>query len=76
MRRGAVIGLTTRRLMVVSRPEMAPASGGGEDAAARPLRLGFQRSSGGEAQCAAMGARGWSTEGLGGFGRRRERAEL
>jgi hypothetical protein len=46
MRRGGVIGLTTRRLMVVSRPEMAPASGGGEVAVARLLRLGFWRSSG------------------------------
>jgi hypothetical protein len=46
MRRGGVIGLTTRQLMVVSRPEMAPTSGGGEVAVAHPLRLGFRRSSG------------------------------
>jgi hypothetical protein len=44
--RAGVIGLTTRRLMAVSRPEMTPASSGGEDAAARPLRLGFRRDSG------------------------------
>jgi hypothetical protein len=44
--RGGVIGLTTRRLMVVSRPEMTPASGGGEDAAVRPLQLGFRQNSG------------------------------
>jgi hypothetical protein len=46
MRRGGVIGLTTRRLMAVSRLEMTPASGGGEDAAVRPLRLRFRRDSG------------------------------
>jgi hypothetical protein len=46
MQCGGVIGLTTHRLMVVARPEMAPASGGSEVAAARPLRLGFRRSSG------------------------------
>jgi hypothetical protein len=46
MQRGSVIGLTTRRLMVVSRPEMTQASGGGEVVAARPLRLGFRQSSG------------------------------
>jgi hypothetical protein len=46
MRRGGVIGLTTRRLMAVSRPEMTLASGGGEDATARALRLGFRRNSG------------------------------
>jgi hypothetical protein len=37
MRRGSVIGLTTRRLTVVAWPEMTPASGGGEVAAARVL---------------------------------------
>jgi hypothetical protein len=43
MWRGSVIGLTTRRLVVVARPEKAPASGGGEVVAARPLQLGFRR---------------------------------
>jgi hypothetical protein len=37
-----VIELTTGRLVVVAWPEMAPASGGGEIVAARPLRLGFR----------------------------------
>jgi hypothetical protein len=30
-------------LVVVAWPEVAPASGGGEVAVARPLRLGFRR---------------------------------
>jgi hypothetical protein len=37
---------------------------------------GSGESRGGEAQCAAIGAWGWSKEGLGEFGWRRERAEL
>jgi hypothetical protein len=41
----SVIRLTTRLLVVVAWPEMAPASGGGDVAAAHPLRLGFRQSS-------------------------------
>jgi hypothetical protein len=36
------ICLTTRQLVVVAWPEVAPASGGGEVAAARPRVLGFR----------------------------------
>jgi hypothetical protein len=35
---GSAIGLTTRRLVVLARPEMTPASGNSEVTAARPLR--------------------------------------
>jgi hypothetical protein len=43
-RRHAPFGLTTSRLVVVVVwPEVAPVSGDGEVAAARPLRLGFQQ---------------------------------
>jgi hypothetical protein len=36
------IGLTFSRLLVVDRPEMSPASGGGGAMAARPRKLGFR----------------------------------
>jgi hypothetical protein len=56
---GSVIGLTTRRLVVVAWPEVAPRRA----AEARSRRCahcgsGFGEARGREDQCAAMGARG------------------
>jgi hypothetical protein len=54
---------------------VAPASGDGEVATAHPLRLGFGECDSNARQQAVVRARVRSTVGLGGLGRRRERAE-
>jgi hypothetical protein len=72
---GRVIYLTPSRLVVMVRPGRSPASGGGEVAAARPLRLGFGEGKGNVGQQAAVGGSLGPSGGAGLLGRQWKLAE-
>jgi hypothetical protein len=74
LHRGA-IGLTTDRMGVVAWPEVMPASGGGEAAAALPPRLGSGKWRCNAGEQAALGAPLGLRGGAWSLGRRWERAE-